>query len=312
MGVARRKRLMTMISGRDKPDRRPKRRNTNEGVCSIGDSDLTFDHNKSDLPLTPPTSVSAPPTPPLCCDLSSDFSVGGVVKKGAELELNTPCDTSGDETSSKSTLDLIIPPPKDFEGKNNPFLALLRHNDSKKGKKKKRNKEITLPLPLTAVIPGKPVMRPTKRQLSEKDIVVGPNGEVKRRRLRRNKMGGVFLGEGGQKTASKTATILPIKSNKEWGGRMLRQRPDKLQEKDKDGAAAAASVVSAATKPSPKPSPVKSEPDLINMDDLKSSVNIYFGAANRIAAGERFSVKAKRVGPNGKLEFLIEWDGNMT
>ncbi|KAJ8947041.1 hypothetical protein NQ318_019933 [Aromia moschata] len=45
------------------------------------------------------------------------------------------------------------------------------------------------------------------------------------------------------------------------------------------------------------------------MDDLKTSVNIYFGAANRIAAGERFGVKAKRTGPTGKMEYLIEWGG---
>lgn len=76
----------------------------------------------------------------------------------------------------------------------------------------------------------------------------------------------------------------------------MRQRPEKPQEKEK--------LSPTATKPSP----VKQEPD-ISMDDLKSSVNIYFGAANRIAAGERFTVKAKRVGPSGKLEFLIEWDG---
>lgn len=73
-------------------------------------------------------------------------------------EPNTPCDTSGDETSSKSTLDLIIPPPKDFNGKNNPFLALLRGSSGRgeeMGKKRRSKDAITLPLPLTAVIPGK-------------------------------------------------------------------------------------------------------------------------------------------------------------
>uniref|UniRef100_A0A6P7FXA1 PHD finger protein 19 n=1 Tax=Diabrotica virgifera virgifera TaxID=50390 RepID=A0A6P7FXA1_DIAVI len=80
-------------------------------------------------------------------------------------------------------------------------------------------------------------------------------------------------------------------------GRRLRQRPEKPQEKDK-----------VSNPPTPKPSPVKQEPD-INLDDLKSSVNIYFGAANRITAGERFAVRAKRIGPAGKIEYLIEWGG---
>lgn len=155
--------------------------------------------NKSSesLPLTPPTSVSAPPTPPatnstaLSDDLVSDLNAlnRGVNNKltksnlsrnnlltGLEtnsVELNTPCDTSGDETSSKSTLDLIIPPPKDFEGKNNPFLTLLRGSIEEQGKKQRSKDAITLPLPLTAVIPGRPIVRPMKRQLSEKDICIG-------------------------------------------------------------------------------------------------------------------------------------------
>lgn len=77
--------------------------------------------------------------------------------------------------------------------------------------------------------------------------------------------------------------------------RRLRQRPEKIQEKEK-------------SSPTPKPSPVKQDPE-INMQDLKTSVNIYFGAANRIATGERFFVKAKRIAPTGKVDYLIEWDG---
>lgn len=54
-------------------------------------------------------------------------------------------------------------------------------------------------------------MRPMKRQLSEKDIVVGPNGEIKRKkRLRRNRSNVVNYGIG--QTASKTATVTPAKS----------------------------------------------------------------------------------------------------
>lgn len=174
--------------------------------------------NSETLPLTPPTSVSAPPTPPALGsnssvqELNSDFSehsstlaqnLNNALSKSVNtkltksnltqsnlstsidrtLELNTPC-SSGDETSSKSTLDLIIPPPKDFKGQNNPFLTLFSGTileDSSKSKKRSKD-SITLPLPLTAVIPGKPVVRTMKRQLSEKDICIGPNGEVKRRR----------------------------------------------------------------------------------------------------------------------------------
>lgn len=80
-------------------------------------------------------------------------------------------------------------------------------------------------------------------------------------------------------------------------GRRLRQRPEKVQERDRT-----------SNPPTPKPSPVKQEPD-INMDDLKTSVNIYFGAANRIATGERFFIKAKRIGPTGKVDYLLEWEG---
>lgn len=284
------------------------------------------------LPLTPPTSVSAPPTPPasqsstLTNDLISEYDNLSALNKcvnskltqshleGNSLELNTPC-SSGDETSSKSTLDLIIPPPKDFKGQNNPFLALLKGCSEEQTKKRRSKDAITLPLPLTAVIPGRPVMRPMKRQLSEKDICIGPNGEVKRRRLRRGRNN--QLSSYGQPTASKTAAVVPARpDSKEWGqrssrgqspigncvdyalnGRRLRQRPDKNPEKEKS-----------SNPPTPKPSPVKQEPD-ISIDDLKNSVNSYFGAATRIAAGERFSIKAKRISPAGKMQYLIEWEG---
>lgn len=315
------------------------------------DSDDTFNKrlsldsksskNSDNLPLTPPTSVSAPPTPPATIqntsEVVSDYSehsstVPHNELKSAELtksnlkqsnlssgiELNTPC-SSGDETSSKSTLDLIIPPPKDFKGQNNPFSKLFSGTIIEDGTKKKRKSSITLPLPLTAVIPGKPIIRTLKRQLSEKDICIGPNGEVKRvKRLRRGRMPQL-----PSFTASKTATVVPARpdsisqrslrsslSNSNvsncvdyaLNGRRLRQRQDKTSmDKEK----------TSSNPPTPKPSPVKNDGDM-SMDDLKSSVNSYFGAATRIAAGERFSVKAKRIGPTGRTQYLIEWEGPMT
>lgn len=186
------------------------------------------EERKDGLPLTPPTSVSAPPTPPSSNTPHSettDFTLtttnlnkarkltrSNLTKNNLEinnLELTTPCDTSGDETSSKSTLDLIIPPPKDFEGKNNPFHTLLKGNS----KNKTPSHPITLPLPLTAVIPSVPVVRTAKRQLSEKDICIGPNGEVKRRRLRRGRAAQLAAAYLSQQTASKTATVVPAKND---------------------------------------------------------------------------------------------------
>lgn len=149
---------------------------------------------------------------------------------------------------------------------------------------------------------------------------------MKRRRFRRNRINQLSTLGYGQPTASKTAAVVPVRPDaKEWGqrslrsslnqtsasgsaqigncvdyalnGRRLRQRQDKSSEKEK-----------VSSPPTPKPSPVKQEPD-ISMDDLKSSVNSYFGAANRIAAGERFTMKAKRIGEAGKVECLIEWEG---
>lgn len=42
--------------------------------------------------------------------------------------------------------------------------------------------------------------------------------------------------------------------------------------------------------------------------DLSSSVSSYFGMADRIENGEKFSVLAKRTAPGGKVQYLVEWD----
>lgn len=49
---------------------------------------------------------------------------------------------------------------------------------------------------------------------------------------------------------------------------------------------------------------------LDDMKDLKSSVHSYFGTANRIETGEKFSFAGKRITDSGKLQYLIEWEGH--
>ncbi|XP_054270961.1 metal-response element-binding transcription factor 2 [Macrosteles quadrilineatus] len=231
-----------------------------------------------ELPLTPPSSVAAsdtapaPPTPTPA----------------------TPGDTSSEDTSSSRTLDTIIPPLKDFEGKNNPFrsVAELLGNTATP----EATQPISLNLPLKPSV-TQPMLRPTKRRLSEKDIRINRNGEVKRRRLRR------------QCTVMKNTEQVPSAS---WNSaKSLRSMynptpgsgPEYLNGKK-------------LKKPkhkslTPTASPMKQNPT-ISLDDLKSSVNIYFGAANRIASGEKFRVKAKRLTAIGRTEYLIEWGGTVT
>ncbi|KAL6264740.1 hypothetical protein P5V15_004839 [Pogonomyrmex californicus] len=295
----------------------------------------------SDLPPTPPTSVSGPPTPPAATSGMSELSVPSSVDLMHPLPPSTPADTSGDETSSRGTLDSFIPPPKDFEGKNNPFSDLVGTpcslNQANSSTPLPYNQcPITLPLPLTPVISQPPVVRPAKRQLSEKDIIVDRNGQVKRRRQhRRGRPPTQQVQQQFQHTASKTAAILPARINEvksefarnlrssfngasssansqigncvdyALNGRRLRQRQsnDKLPPPDPQPQR------KNSMSSSPKCSPVKQSAPDISLDDLKSSVNIYFGAANRIAAGEKFIIRAKRIGPNGQSQYLIEWEG---
>lgn len=276
------------------------------------------------------------------------------------LPSSTPADTSGDETSSRGTLDSFIPPPKDFEGKNNPFRNLndllgspyAVQGSSSSTPLPYNNSQITLPLPLTPVIPQPAVVRPAKRQLSEKDIIIDRNGQVKRRRQHRRGRP-PHQPQSFQPTAIKTAAILPARnievksefvrnlrssfnntssgsSNSQisncvdyaLNGRRLRQRQsnDKLPppvespqpQLMKKGSNSNSNSNSGSVNSSPKCSPVKQNAPDISMDDLKSSVNIYFGAANRIAAGEKFLVRAKRVGSRGETQYLIEWEGPNT
>ncbi|XP_018396737.1 PREDICTED: PHD finger protein 19 [Cyphomyrmex costatus] len=296
----------------------------------------------SDLPPTPPTSVSGPPTPPATTSGISELSVPSSVDLMHPLPPSTPADTSGDETSSRGTLDSFIPLPKDFEGKNNPFSDLVgtpcNINQANSSTPLPYNQcPITLPLPLTPVISQPPVIRPTKRQLSEKDIIIDRNGQVKRKRQHRRGRPPIQqqVQQQYQHTASKTATIIPARNNEiksefarnlrssfngasgsassqigncvdyALNGRRLRQRQSNDKLPPPDSQPQRKSSISS----SPKCSPVKQSAPDISLDDLKSSVNIYFGAANRIAAGEKFVIKAKRIGPNGQTQYLIEWEG---
>lgn len=140
---------------------------------------------------------------------------------------------------------------------------------------------ITLPLSLAPVIP-QPQVRTTKRRLSEKDLRVDRNGQylVKPKRLRRS----------GLQNSSLTSTKRQSK-NSSNGRPMYKSYSDFF-----------------ANHGQSVNRPCSPENAIDSSADLKTLVHSYFGASNRIANGEEYTILCKRTNPDGSEEFLIRWD----
>ncbi|KAI5699968.1 hypothetical protein M8J75_011958 [Diaphorina citri] len=206
------------------------------------------------LPPTPPYSVSAPNTP--TPDTSHTDAQNMDEEAGLDEDLSvppTPATSSGDETADVNPCETRT---------NKSLLQLLGHREETKP-------SIALPLPLNPVI-TQPQVKPVKRRLSEKDIRVNRNGEVKRRRIRRQ-------------CTLQQPKLEPIAG----------------------GSASAQLITSEYAHVSYSASPYSNE-------DLRAAVYEYFSASNRIAMGERFRIRGKRVLSDGKVQWFIEWKSCLT
>lgn len=56
-------------------------------------------------------------------------------------------------------------------------------------------------------------------------------------------------------------------------------------------------------------SPSKISGSDISYTELQSSLFLYFGAANRISNGEKFYLRGRRLCPDGRYQYLVEWEG---
>ncbi|CAH0722440.1 unnamed protein product, partial [Brenthis ino] len=233
-------------------------------------------------------------------------------------------ESSGDETSSRGTLDAIIPPLKDFQGKNNPFLMQNTYPSktpfssnmnmyNKQNGRHHYHSRFSLPNQLNPLMG--PMVRPLKRKLSEKDIVIGPNGEVKRRKYRRprkhlqlqlNKS--CPLPDDVAKPAGQTGENGDVTTSHlpKFHGRRLRQRQEKnyyenARRNTVQPGAVANSVKSLQLSPH-KAGACAADTDARQLSALKSRVQSYF------RAGQTFRVLARRLAPGDPPAYLIEWD----
>ena len=184
-------------------------------------------------------------------------------------------EASGDE-SSRGTLDSFIPPPQNFEGDNNPFCSLGTLH---------------------------PLLRPTTRQLSEKDIKVTKNGEVRRRYRRRKDALAAYLASRLSHASTHVAAKYPDLSN--MGSVRLAASSPPISRSVSHDPSLSSEIDAHMTDSVGNKSVSDSK---YSIDDLKNSVSCFFGASSRIARGEKFCILAKRITMAGNLEYLIEWD----
>ena len=194
------------------------------------------------------------------------------LKRGRAKDLSN--DFSDSDTSSFGTLDLLIKPPKDFSGANNPF----RLSTECSGVKPPASGEAT---------PSSTATDSTiKMFLGEKDspISSGAASHVTSEGL---------FDINDSDCYHKFTVVLIAECRTE----LLESVEEILNESSDTGSLNTDSVFKTPT---------------ISISELKSNVTNYFApnATTRIVGGNAFSVKARRLTLNGDIAYLINWEPN--
>lgn len=229
------------------------------------------------------------------------------------------------------TLDAIIPPPKNFSGINNPFLidSNTCHENRIIGTSTGKTMLLKYTTNSENVVPSSSLnkgqvqmVRTVKRRLSANDIIIGPNMEVKRRKLKKRLENVEVISTTSLADLPKSATYLPISADSKRISitalrnlTTLKDLPSKSKTIDKKRGVSLDSNLfaeqnSSTTTTTPNQpdsqsittssslississSPIKDTLKEESMADLQSSLNIYFGGVvNRIGNGENFAIK---------------------
>ncbi len=179
--------------------------------------------------------------------------------------------------NGRLTLDSIIPWPSDYEGFNHPFKTVLERNQELETNRFKERL-------LSSYTNG-------YGNDTESDTMTTDSESVSQYDYR-------FLPKPRKKPGRKSKAdiaLLEAALRKEEELEMLRKKPRKVPNHAKN-------VIekSMLDNMSHKEIPLK---------QLKSSVQTYFGAADRLASGESFQVLARRISTEGKIQYLVEWQG---
>lgn len=252
-------------------------------------------------------------------------------------------DTSIDFSYSSDdtfTLDAIIPPPKNFSGINNPFLFDTNACHETRSFAATSNKHTLFKctnntenlVPSSTLNKGQVQMvRTVKRRLSANDIIIGPNMEVKRRKLKKRFENVEVISTSSLADLPKSATYLPISADSKRVSlaalrSTLKDLPPKTKHIDKKRGVSLDSnsyaeqnssasnfsqsdsqtvTTTSSLISSMSSSPIKDTLKEESMADLKSSLNMYFGGVvNRIGNGEKISIKGEK---KEEKRFLIRF-----